>query len=97
MADDAEDVGLVAVGVAGVTQGLAVEGQAFIGGGMLPIPALQRPIKGLGIDAGEHIADPGAAGDLVAAVAITAAKARAGRLAKVLCPGGDGLVAARPA
>ena len=90
MADDAEDVGLGAIGVEGVTHRLAIEGQAFVLGGHLRIPALQRPIEGLGIDAGEHIADTGAAGDLVATVAITAAKAGAGGLAEVLRPGGNG-------
>ena len=42
MADDAEDVGLGAVGVEGVTHRLAVEGQSFIGGGMLRIPPCVR-------------------------------------------------------
>ena len=61
MADDAEDMRLVAISVKGVTQGLAVEGQAFVVGGVRRMPALQRPIEGLGIDAGEHIAKAGAA------------------------------------
>ena len=39
MADDAENGGLGAIGVEGVTHRLAIEGQAFVLGGHLRIPA----------------------------------------------------------
>ena len=49
------------------------------------------------VDPSEHIADAGAAGDLVAAIAVAAAKARTGLLSQVLGPFADRLVAAHAA
>ena len=66
MADDAQDRGLVALLVEGVARGLAVDGQPFVGAGMLGVPALQGPIQGHGVHAGEHLADDGATGDRIA-------------------------------
>jgi hypothetical protein len=97
VSDDTEDVGLPLLVVDGIAQGLAIEGQALVGGGHLRAPLLQRGIERSRIDAREHIANPRAAGHLVAAVAIPAAKARTRRLAEVLRPSGNGLVTARPA
>ena len=87
VADDAEDVGLAAVVVDGVAHRLAVDGQRLVVG-VLEVPALQGAVQGVGVDADEHLADDGAAGDLVATVAVAAAKARPRLLAQVLRPTG---------
>ena len=96
VADGAEDVGLATLLIDGVAHRLAVDGQALVGGCILRIPALQGAVEQYRVDAGEHIADAGAAGDLIAAVAIAAAKTPAGLLPQVLGPFADGLVADVP-
>jgi hypothetical protein len=95
--DDAEDRGLAARLLDGVAHRLAVDGQALVGGRELCVPALQGAVEPHRVHAGEHIADEGAAGDLIAALAVAAAEAGAGLLAQVLGPFADGLVATCPA
>lgn len=98
VSDDAEDMGLTILRVDRVAHALAVNGQALVGFGHLCVPALQRTIELVGVDACKHIADTGMAGDFLAAVAVATAtaKARAGLLVEVLHPGGNDLVAACP-
>ena len=96
MTDNAEDMRLATGLVDGVAQGLAVDGQALVGSGVLRVPALQGAVEQRRVDAGEHIAEAGAAGDLIAAVAIAATKTCTGLLSQVLGPGADGLIAACP-
>jgi hypothetical protein len=87
MANGTEDMGLAT---------RLVDGQALVGG-ILHVPTLRGLVERERVDANEHIADAGAAGHLVAPVAIAAAKAGAGLLPQVLGPFADGLVAARAA
>ena len=97
MTDDAEDMGLTTLVVDRVAHGLAVDSQALVGRRILRVPGVQCPVEQRWVNAGEHIADEGAAGDLIAAIAIAATKAGAGLLAQVLGPFADRLVAARAA
>ena len=76
VSDDAEDVGLALLGVDGIAQGFAIDGQALVVGGHLRIPALQCLIEGVGIDAGAGD-DDGMDGSVELAVA-AAAEAVAG-------------------
>ena len=95
MADDAQDVGLTAVVVDRIAQRLAVDGQCLIVG-VLPVPALQGAAERVRVDAGQHLAHDGAAGHLVATVAVTTAKPCPRLLAQVLRPQADGLIATPP-
>jgi len=97
MSDNAEDVGLALLAVEGIAHGLAIDGQALVVVGHLRVPALQGAVQGRGVDTREHVTDAGAAGHLVAAVTVAATKTRAGLLAEILGPSGDGLVTARTA
>jgi hypothetical protein len=86
MPDDAEDVGLALLGVDGIAHGFAIDGQALVKGGHLCVPTQQGAIEGIGVDACEDVSDARAAGYLVAAVSVAAAKAGTGGLAEVLSP-----------
>jgi hypothetical protein len=97
MADDAEHVALAAFAIDGIAQRLAVDGQAFVSGGMLEVPALQGVVQLLRVNAGKHLADDGATGHRVVAIAVATAKACPRLLAQVFGPQADGLVAAHPA
>lgn len=97
VADNAQDVDLIAVFIDGVFHGLAVNGQAFVLLTMELVPALQGAIKVFGIDADENIADDREARRLVAFVAIPAFESTSGLLAEVVCPFPNGLVSAHTA
>lgn len=74
--DDAQNVGLAAVVIERVTHRLTVDGEAVIGVGVLGVPALQGAVQVHRIDPHQQVAQDRATGDLVALVAIAAAKAR---------------------
>jgi len=74
--DCAEDVGLATLRIDGVAHALAVDGQALVGRGILCVPALQGTVEQSRLHPDEHLADKGAAGHLVAAIAVAAAKTR---------------------
>ncbi len=93
MPDNAHDVDLIAVFIDGVAHGFAVNGQAFVLLTIELIPALQRAIKVLGIDANKHIADDIETWYVVAFVTIPAFKTASGLLAEVVGPFPNGFVA----
>ena len=94
MTDDAQNVGLMALIVDGVTHGFAVNGQAFVLLRVALVPALEGSVQRDGIDPDQEIADNRFAGDAVAALLVAAAEAPPGMLAKALGPIGDGPVPA---
>ncbi|MFZ1539478.1 MAG: hypothetical protein WAT23_19120 [Chromatiaceae bacterium] len=67
VADDAQEVSLAALGVDRLAQGSTVDGQGLVLG-VLEVPALQGAAQRVGVDAGQHRADDGEAGDLVGGV-----------------------------
>jgi len=89
VADDAHDVGLMALVVDGVAHGLAVDGQAFILLGVDRVPALQSPVELGRVDPDEKIADGELAGHQVLAAAASAAKALARLGREIVGPFGD--------
>jgi hypothetical protein len=92
-----EDMGLVALDVARVAQGFAVERQALVGLGEGAIPLLQRRIELIGRDADEHVADDRLTGHPITAVAVGTAKACPSGLIQIRSPLGDRLVSAHAA
>ncbi len=82
MADNPQNVGLPTLLVDGIAHGLAVDGEGFVAGGVAGVPGLQGAVHVVGVDAGQHLANDGAAGNEVVAVAVTATKARSRFLAQ---------------
>ncbi|MGF1612924.1 MAG: hypothetical protein ACFCVA_03170 [Gammaproteobacteria bacterium] len=76
----------MAVLVDRVTPGFAIDSQGLVVGRILGIPALQGKVECRRVEADEPVAEAGAAGDFVAAIAIAAAKARTDLLAQVFGP-----------
>lgn len=97
MPDDTQHVGLASLRIEGVAQRLAIDRQAFVGFGVLGIPALQRLVQLPRVDADEHRAQHAAARHPVATRPIATAKAGPRLLAQVLGPLANRLVAAHPA
>jgi len=94
MTDDTHDVGLTALIIEGIAHRLAIDGETLIFAGVGLVPALQGAVQMGGIDADQHIADDGLAGDEVTALFETTAKAGPGLRPQALGPVGDGLVSA---
>ena len=86
MADDAHDVSTRAVFIDGVTQRLAIEGQAGVLEGELRDPESQRLIERLRIDAHEPLADDLIARRRAAALRQAAAKAPPGVPGQIRAP-----------
>ena len=94
MADNAHDVGLIALIVNGVAHGFAIDGQALVAAGVDAVPFLQGVVEACRIDPDEHIADDRQTRHAVVAVSVAALEAPACFLSEAVGPIGDGLVAA---
>ena len=96
MPDDTQHVGLASLRIESVAQRLAIDRQAFVGFGVLGIPALQGLVQLPRVDADEHRAQHAAARHPVATRPIATAKAGPRLLAEILGPLANRLVAAHP-
>ena len=96
MADHAHDVRPLAVRIDRVAHRLAIDREARVLRGELPVPVLQGAIEVLRINAYQHVADDREARYQVLPAHPAAAKARPCALGKMLGPLGDMPVAARP-
>ena len=97
MAHGGEQMGSGTVVVDGVAQGLAVERDCLVVAGVILVPARQGVVEIFGDDPDQELADGVGGGRLEDAVSASASEALAGRLAQVLCPLADRLVAAHAA
>src|SRR5271169_1009045 len=97
MTNDAHDMGLTALVIEGVAQGLAVDGETLILPGVDFVPASQGAVQMGGGDADQNIAEDVLAGHDVTAPLATAPEALPGLLPETLGPIGDRPVAAHAA
>ena len=97
MTDDAHHMSLIALIINGVAHRLAVYGETLIFSSVNLIPALQRLVQILRVDADKNIPDDGFAGYNVSAILAAAAETIPGFLAKTIGPIRDRFVSAHPA
>lgn len=97
MADNAHDMGLMALIIDGVAHGFAIDGQALVAAGVDAVPFLQGSVEMDRIDADEHITDDRQARHAVMAVFVSASETPARFLSEAFGPIGEALVAAHAA
>ncbi len=96
MTDHAQNMGLIALIIDGVTHGLAVDGKTFVFLSEGFVPAVQGSVQFYGIDADQDIADNRLTWDDVTFLDTTAAEALPGIVAEAFGPIGDGSISAHP-
>jgi hypothetical protein len=97
MAGHAHDMGLLAVGIAGIAHGFAVDGQHGVLWSEGLMVVFKSAVEMVGVDPNHDIANDRFAGHNVVSVDSPAAKSLSGFSTEALGPVGDGLITAHAA